>query len=463
MAPAGTPAPDPSLPPFFTLPTTQSPISPVEEQPSPLPPGTTLGPTPIAPPQSTTIEPTQQLQECGGLVQDTILLGLGTMFDASTALVDANSYQCRAFHRVAEQEGSNDFSFATAVKYWVLYCIYFATNAATGSDGVSPERQVDTITTTTWIHTGGWRENDLDPCFGWYGIHCDTEGRITNIRLERNGLSGIFPGEVAFLSTTGPRATGAGNLKRLDLSNNPDLSNDPTDPWISELGNSLEYLNYGSTKFTGAVPKLPSNIVEYDCSNTLHSGTLSDDIFEGLQNLTMLIMDGNSFDSSVPMTVASLPKLKVFSIREAGLTGDLSYMQGMPSIVEHLVDGNPNLVGPVYSFIGELTTLQSFSASDCGLTGVLPTELGNLEEMVQLWLYGNDLSGQIPSELARMSQLRILALEDTNIEGEVPIEICLQRFSGELSTLSMDCHDGVDCTAFFPDCCSCCGRDMCGT
>jgi hypothetical protein len=95
-------------------------------------------------------------------------------------------------------------------------------------------------------------------------------------------------------------------------------------------------------------------------------------------------------------------------------------------------------------------------------TGTLPKELANNSGMVQLWLYGNGLSGQIPSEYGTMKDLRILALEDTGISGNMPIEICLHRF-GALTTLSVDCEDEVDCAAFFPNCCTCCGRYACGT
>ena len=83
--------------------------------------------------------------------------------------------------------------------------------------------------------------------------------------------------------------------------------------------------------------------------------------------------------------------------------------------------------------------------------------------MVQIWLYGNSLTGQIPSEYAQMSELRILALEGNDLTGDVPIEICLDRFNGRLATLSADCQSQVDCTLYFPTCCTCCGTTYCGT
>jgi hypothetical protein len=189
---------------------------------------------------------------------------------------------------------------------------------------------------------------------------------VTEVRLSRNGLSGTFPSEITYLSSDGVQATGAGNLQRLEVFDNQDLTNDDVS-WIAELGSSLKVLNYGSTKFKGPLPTLPPGIEEFDCSYTLQSGAIPESAFVGLNNLRLLVLDGNKMDGAIPTNMASLPNLQFFYVREAGVKGDLTYMQGMPAIVEHLVDGNPDLTGPIPSFIGELQTLKSFSATDCGL------------------------------------------------------------------------------------------------
>ncbi len=288
---------------------------------------------------------------------------LASSLTSDESFQDLNSYHCRALRRVLEQQGYENFGFETFMKYWVLYCIYFATNRPT-SDSVLLERQQ--LTETTWENTSGWRENNLDPCDGWHGVTCDLNGLVTDIRLQRNGLSGTFPQEIVYLTIVGPRATGAGDLRRLEISNNEFLTNDNL-PWISQLGANLKVLNYASTNFKGPIPELPPGIEEFDCSNTFHNGPMPELMFEGLDRLRLVIMDGNNFDSSIPTTIATLSSLAFLYIREAGLKGDLTYMKGMPSIVEHSVDGNPDLAGPIYSFIGQLQTLKSFSATDCGL------------------------------------------------------------------------------------------------
>lgn len=446
-----------------TSPPTSSPIlAPVENTTTPpdaQPAGITPTPS-ISPPQLPS-----QPSLCNLPNGTAFFQALGHPFTSTELFGEPTSDQCRALQRVAEQEGYQTFGFEQVMRYWVLYCIYFATSSST-NDSVLVERQESTGTTTkttTWTVTTGWEATNLDPCNKWYGIVCDFNGIVTEIRLSRNGLSGTFPSEIVYLSSDGAQATGAGSLQRLELFDNPSLTNDDVS-WIAELGSSLKVLNYGSTSFKGPLPKLPPGIEEFDCSYTLQYGAIPESIFVGLNNLRLLNMDGNKVDAAIPTTMATLPSLQFFYIREAGVKGDLTYMKGMPSIVEHLVDGNPELTGPIPSFIGELQTLKSFSATDCGLTGTLPSELANLSGLTQLWLYGNRLTGQIPSEYAQISGLRILALEDTDITGNVPIEICLRRFEGALTTMSTDCAGGeVECSDFFPDCCTCCGRPFCGT
>jgi hypothetical protein len=67
------------------------------------------------------------------------------------------------------------------------------------------------------------------------------------------------------------------------------------------------------------------------------------------------------------------------------------------NIYELWVDRNPHLTGPLFSEIGELVTLESFSVTRCGLEGNIPSEIGQLTFMLQMWLYNNRLTGAVPS------------------------------------------------------------------
>jgi hypothetical protein len=202
------------------------------------------------------------------------------------------------------------------------------------------------------------------------------------------------------------------------------------------------FLYFSGTGFAGDLAPLPSNLVEFDASFTLISGGLVDATFAGLNSLNFCVLDGNAYNSSVPSVFGSLAALEFFYISDAFISGDLSYMQGMPKIIEHWIDVNPGLGGQVFPFIGSLTTLQSFSVTLNDLSGNMPAELGQLQDMSQMWYYGNRLSGQIPTEYGTMVALKILQLEGNDFTGSMPAEICANiGFLRPLEILGADCSD----------------------
>ena len=206
------------------------------------------------------------------------------------------------------------------------------------------------------------------------------------------------------------------------------------------LNGCLEKLYFSSTSFSGRLAPLPINLVEFDCSYTMIDGGLTNEVFKGLNNLNFVLLDGNAFNASVPAVFGSLPNLEYLYISDAFISGDLSYMQGMPKMIEHWVDVNPGLKGTIPTFIGKITTLKSLSMSQGSLTGSLPTELGNLSNMIQMWFFANSLDGQIPSEIGSLSTLRTFQIEGNNIAGLVPPEICaLREFPSALQILGSDC------------------------
>ena len=82
-----------------------------------------------------------------------------------------------------------------------------------------------------------------------------------------------------------------------------------------------------------------------------------------------------------------------------------------------------NLLGPIPSELGNLTELVSLVLHGNGLTGVIPISLENLINVETLSLGNNDLVGSIPPELGRLAAARTLYLGRNHLSGLIPPEL----------------------------------------
>eukprot|EP00536_Pseudo-nitzschia_multiseries_P014751 jgi/Psemu1/262404/estExt_Genewise1Plus.C_7630022 len=296
-----------------------------------------------------------------------------------------------------------------AIQLYALACIYYATYSVK-SEWTDVNFGAD-LALPGWYSSRGWLGSAEDVCSDWHGLTCDDRGRISKIVLDTNGLTGAFPPEVALL-------------------------HDGIPPAIGKL----------------------TKLKELDFSNTLFFGKLDGAVFENLVDLRYLAMDGNSYHSALPSELVQLPSLEFLYVGFSFVEDNLDFVSRMPKIRELWVDDNPDLKGTIPSSMG--TTLASFSASNCGFTGSIPTEIGSLSGMVQLWLNDNELTGEIPSEFGTVVTLEILNLQGNQLEGEMPASICARkRPFGRLEELGADCEAAITCS---DQCCTCCG-DQCAS
>jgi hypothetical protein len=414
----------------------------------------------------------------------------------AAALQDPTTYQSHALQRTSQQGGVDSFSDYKLVQYYTLYCIYYATYAIPNTiTEVDPQFQGVAI--PSWLTSTNWDQISVDPCNGWYGIECDSNGRVMNINLSENFLTGIWPAEVKLLAVDGPFSTGAGNLSQIDLFRNMYLSNGGDSSWISDLGSSISQYKkqeeifvfvlvrvlrfricsnflvvcprpiVGSagtimleeTGFSGDLPSMPASIVNFNAAGTLYTGGFIDANFVSCVNLNYLDLELTQFSTSIPSVLSTLPKLEYLYLSDTLITGTLASLQGMPAIRELWMDGNPGLLGPLETSFGNFMTLESLSLAYNNLSGELPSELGLLTNLKQIWFYGNNFTGAIPSEIGALPQLSVLQLEGNSFQGWVPPTICVKT---EFPTVSLksfgaDCHDDE----FWCPCCSCCDLTEC--
>lgn len=195
------------------------------------------------------------------------------------------------------------------------------------------------------------------------------------------------------------------------------------------------------------------NLVYYSCEGNLYRGPLYGAAFPSdLTALSVLDIEANGYGSPIPNEIGLLPALENFYIRASEVTGDLGYMVNMQSVFQTFVDLNPDLGGQIPPGIGGLTTLASFSASECNFSGSLPPELGNLgDSMLNMFFFNNTLNGPIPAEWGSLSSMQELQLQYNNLEGEIPANVCDLTLAA-LEFLSADCVNCPDtqcCTQCF--------------
>ena len=116
---------------------------------------------------------------------------------------------------------------------------------------------------TNWTNDTNWKTSaSLDD---WYGVTTDSSGRVTELQLYFNGLTGSIPPELGSLASLGrlslarndltgeiPNALGGlENLWHLNLSGN-ELSG-PVPAWLGDMAR-LRYLYLFSNRLTGGIP-----------------------------------------------------------------------------------------------------------------------------------------------------------------------------------------------------------------
>ena len=88
------------------------------------------------------------------------------------------------------------------------------------------------------------------------------------------------------------------------------------------------------------------------------------------------------------------------------------------------------VTGEIPSEIGNLINLSSLILKENQLSGEIPPQISYLTNLTQLDLGGNQLSGEIPPEIGSLTNLNILDLAGNQLTGALPAEI------GELENLT---------------------------
>ncbi|KQJ88869.1 leucine-rich repeat receptor-like serine/threonine-protein kinase BAM1 [Brachypodium distachyon] len=271
------------------------------------------------------------------------------------------------------------------------------------------------------------------------------------LRCRPQALRSWSAGNIASVcSWTGVRCAG-GRVVSLDIANmNVSTGAAPVSAALSPALDALQTLSLAGNGIPGAVTASSLPALRFvNVSGNQLSGAL--DVawdFPSLRSLEVFDAYDNNFSSSLPSTIASLPRLRHLDLGGNYFSGSIPSSYGNLQALEYLSLNGNNLEGPIPAELGNLENLKelylgyynSFSGgippelgnlrnlvildvSNCGLTGRIPAELGELSSLDTLFLHTNQLSGQIPPELGKLTQLTALDLSNNVLSGSIPGEL----------------------------------------
>jgi Leucine-rich repeat (LRR) protein len=377
---------------------------------------------------------------------------LNVALEGGSEFEDPDSYQSRALQFCETQlQPSQD-----VITYYALACIYFASYGKVNKRtlGEFP----DIVELAGWIDSTNWITN-VDYC-SWFGLTCNEDGKVQCLELPSNRLFGIVAPEVRLLAET---------LEILDLSNNYYLVSEPDSHWLGRLVHAT-HVNVGTTSLE--YPGIPAylgnltNLQELDISFSFFSfGPISVSAFSGLHQLTFLDISNNVYTSTIPTLPTGLQHLFLDHIVfDENVTQTLEFVSFLNQL-QTLWTDKSNLAGSLPTSFA--TTLTSLSLSFSHLTGTVPTELGRLTRLEELYLFQNNLTGSVPTELGQLTKLESLYLEgNVRLVGSISNDICVNiEPLGLLRELGADCAAANDVNATTMviqcDCCTCCGAEAC--
>ena len=257
------------------------------------------------------------------------------------------------------------------------------------SAGPQNDREVlevfyDSTGGASWTNRTRWKTSS--PLGEWYGVTTNPAGRVTELTLGGNALTGPIPDAMGSLA----------NLERLEL-----WSNDLTGPVPASLGNltHLQVLNLSFNALTGPIPREVGS----------------------LRNLERLELWSNDLTGPVPASLGNLTHLQVLNLSFNALTGPIPREVGsLRNLVVLDLEWN-GLTGPVPASLGNLTHLRVLDLSFNALTGPIPREVGSLRNLVRLYLRSNDLTGPVSGVLDGLANLEQLSLTyNWGLSGSLP-------------------------------------------
>ncbi|KAL2486545.1 Leucine-rich repeat receptor protein kinase EMS1 [Abeliophyllum distichum] len=76
------------------------------------------------------------------------------------------------------------------------------------------------------------------------------------------------------------------------------------------------------------------------------------------------------------------------------------------------------------AFVNLSASIEIFCAYSSGVKGIIPNEIGNMSNLIELDIVGNELTGTIPGTLGQLTKVQRLRLNDNKLQGSIYVNLC---------------------------------------
>lgn len=241
---------------------------------------------------------------------------------------------------------------------------------------------------------------------------------LTIVNLFMNKFHGEIPPAVAELP----------NLHVLNLWRNNFTGTIPQR--LGENG-GLTWVDLSSNKLTGVVPKhlcLGKKLRTLILLNNFLFGPLPGDLGQ-CDTLERVRFGNNYLTGSVPKGLLYLPELTILELQNNYLSGPLDERPRTKnsSKLAELNLSNNRLSGPLPSSIGDINALQNLYVSGNHFTGCIPADVWQLKNILKLDFSCNNFSGPIPPRIGECGSLTYIDLSQNQLSGPIPTQIAQIR------------------------------------
>ncbi|THG08829.1 hypothetical protein TEA_024280 [Camellia sinensis var. sinensis] len=238
-----------------------------------------------------------------------------------------------------------------------------------------------------------------------------TTNSLVRLSLAHSGFHGPLP-------TLVPNMT---NLSHLDLSSNNLDSTIPS--WLYSFSH-LEFLDLAYNRLEGGISNEIGNLTSaifLNLSQNNLEGSLPNSI-GNLVSLHSLDLSYNGLEESLPRSLGNLCNLISIDLSHNKFSGELFTLSSKCTAIhalEHMRLDDNQLSGHIPDQIGQFENLSSLLLSGNLLYGPIPETLGRLTSLYELSLEENQLNGTLPQSLGHLSKLQQLDVSNNLLHGTV--------------------------------------------